>query len=150
MAIVAQYNQLAVKHGGVPVANNVSPRIHSGLSLVGVPDTLIGSDFEFANRLGADEVRSILLGQHLHGRTIGTGFEHGATIATNGNAALFGDWAIYPTAKVEFEDDSVCLVWPDNTKSCGSICRNPGGTSIWENEFVWFLNQRPMTFSKAN
>jgi hypothetical protein len=34
--------------------------------------------------------------------------------------------------------------------SGGGVSRNPGGTNAKENEFIWFLNQSPMTFSQTD
>jgi adenylate cyclase len=148
---VANYNELAVKRGGVPAAINTSiPHIRGGLLLAGVPHVLSESDFAVAHRINANEARRLFLGHRLHGRTLRTGAEHAAMVAPDGSATMMGDWATFPTGTLRFEGDAVCFVWSDSGKSCGGVSRNPGGTRAKENEFIWFLNQGAMTFSQRD
>ena len=150
-AAIARHDQLMVQRGWVPAAlDTTTVRLWEGLILAGVPKTLAASEFALVNRLRSEELRQLLFGHRLHGRSMRTDIEHGAAIANDGAAALSGDWAIYSSGKVRIEDAEMCIVWPDNQKSCGGVSRNPGGTNANENEFIWFLNQGPMTFSHAD
>ena len=150
-AAIARYDQLMVQRGWVPAAlDTTTSRLWEGLILAGIPKTLAASEFALVNRLRPEEMRQLFFGHRLHGRNIRTGNEHGAAIANDGAAALSGDWAIYSSGKAQIEDAEMCIVWPDNQKSCGGVSRNPGGTNAKENEFIWFLNQGPMTFSQAD
>jgi adenylate cyclase len=150
-AAIARYDQLIVQRGWVPAAlDTTTTRLQEGLILAGISKTLAASEFALANRLQPEELRQLFFGHRLHGRNIRTGIEHEAAIANDGAAALSGDWAIYSSGKALIEDSEMCIVWPDNQKSCGGVSRNPGGTTAKENEFIWFLNQNPMTFSQTD
>ena len=121
-AAIARYDQLIVQRGGVPAAlDTATVRLREGLILAGIPKTLAASEFALVNRLRPAELRQSFFGHRLHGRNIGTGNEHGAAIANDGAAALSGDWAIYSSGKAQIEDAEMCIVWPDNQKSCGQV-----------------------------
>jgi hypothetical protein len=98
-----------------------------------------------AHMLGAGEVESLLFGHRLHGRTL-TGWEHGMSVSPEGTAVMFGGWGT-GAATAELVGDGVCFV-RSTTRNCGRILRNPGGTRVTENEYIWFTSPDAYPFSQ--
>ena len=163
---VARFNALQVGRGGTVTTvsdhrpqNIARPRDGSdslcqGLRLAGVPETFMSSDFARGNKLTDNEVRSLFLGNRLHGRMFDSGEEHEATISKEGIATLTGDWASVggghmADAEVRFEGDTVCFLWLKTANVCGTVLRNPGGLRTKENEFIWYYGDRAFTFSRV-
>jgi hypothetical protein len=100
--------------------------------------------------LTVDEVRTLIFGHRLHGRSLWTGEERDASITSDGVAALSGDWGLLgggplSGGNVRFDGDRLCYQF-DLVSYCGDVLRNPGGTRAKANEFIWF-NGEPFTFS---
>ncbi|HEX2473407.1 MAG TPA: adenylate/guanylate cyclase domain-containing protein [Lacipirellulaceae bacterium] len=124
-AAIARSNDLRVGRGDVPITISTSPpldlskqqdsaRLFQGLRLAGVPESLLSEEFS-GNKLTADEIRSLLFGHRLHGRTFQSGAEHAAAITKEGNGTLTGDWEAMGgggTADVEvsFKGDKLCFL----------------------------------------
>jgi TolB-like protein/Tfp pilus assembly protein PilF len=154
-AAIARYNELEVAQGGVPLT--LPPRAHAletyqlktGLRLAGVPEDLRDSEFAKQNRLVAKELRSLIVGRHLHGRSRMTGMERSASVSRDGVAAMSGDWVtgIRPLTGgvARFNGDELCLKFAARTY-CGPVLRNPGGSRKHENEYIWIL--RPISWSE--
>jgi adenylate cyclase len=158
---VARYNAIRVQLGFIPVALDSSPGLYligsprllltEGLRLAGVPGYLGDSEFARRNKLAPDEVRALFFGQRLQGRRGWTGKEYAASIATDGSAQFSGDWnSIVPgEGVITFDDDEFCYTWSGDITACGPMLRNPGGTSVHENEFIWYSTRGTFTFSLA-
>ena len=95
---IARYNDLRVGRGGVPLTIGTAPtcgftrsvdlqRLQDGLRLAGVPDLLSTGEFATQNRLAADEVRALIFGHRLHGRSLWTGEERDASVSIDGVVA---------------------------------------------------------------
>jgi tetratricopeptide (TPR) repeat protein len=148
-AALAEFDARRIAQGGIPLtldcyymrgdAFYMSPGkfdLGEGLRLAGVPRWFDAPEFE-SRKLSAAEVDSLFFGHRLHGRSLESGEEHGASIAADGAAMMFGDWGIgNGTAKLE--SDRLCFEWIGGHTNCGMVYRNPGGTRIKENEFIWF------------
>ncbi|MCI0431155.1 MAG: hypothetical protein L0210_11530 [Rhodospirillales bacterium] len=163
---IARYNNIKIGRGGIPLVVSMCPpldlskdvavaRLHEGLRLAGVPENLVGDRFGAMNQLPAAEVRSLIIGRRLHGRTFDTGEEHAATITADGIATLSGDWAslgggTMAGSAVKLESDELCFVWQGSIKFCGTVFRNPGGSRARENEFIWYQGDRAYTFSAVD
>ena len=163
-AAVARSNSLRVGRGDVPITISTSPpldlskqqdsaRLLQGLRLAGVPESLLSEEFT-SNKLTADEVRSLLFGHRLHGRTYQSGEEHAATITKEGGGTLTGDWEAMGgggTAEVEvlFKGDKLCFVRLKTATQCGAVFRNPGGRKAKENEYIWYYGNFAFTFSQV-
>jgi hypothetical protein len=155
-----------IGRGDIPVTVSTSPamdlsvdahraRLRKGLRLAGVPENLSDSEFAAKNKLTAEEIRPLIFGKRLHGRTFDTGEDHTATIAADGLATLSGDWAslgggTMEGSSVRFETDELCFVWQNVVKLCGPVFRNPGAPKAKENEFIWYHGDRAFTFSQAD
>lgn len=164
-AAITRFNGLRLARGGTAASIATSPpldlatqedsaRFYRGLRLAGLPETLMNTDFIAANRLEADEARSLLLGHRLHGRMLDSGEEHEAVISIAGMATLTGDWASIGAGRmtdveVKFDRDEVCFLWLKTTNLCGTVLRNPGGLRAKENEFIWYHGDRAFTFSQV-
>ena len=111
-----------------------SPLI-KGLLLLGLPYNFDDKRFE-SWRLKPAEVEELFFGHRVHGRTLETGTEHGATVSPDGIALSYGGWAS-GAGTAQLEGDKLCFVWP-TTQHCGQILRNPGGTKERENEYIWY------------
>jgi hypothetical protein len=164
MAAVARHNRLAVQQGGVPatleatafanfcycgeMSKAVATRFSEGLRLAGVPETLSRGEFAEKNRLTADEIRSLMFGHRLHGRSLSTGEQRAASLTKDGIATFSGDWVLAswaPTPGVSrFKNDELCIT-VEVAIYCGAVVRNSGGTLARENEFIW----RDHTFSRV-
>jgi TolB-like protein/class 3 adenylate cyclase/Tfp pilus assembly protein PilF len=161
---IAQYNDIMVKRGGVPIevgapsyynfnyyAGADVDRLRDGLRLAGAPEFLFRSQFAEQNRLTADQIRTLVFGHRLHGRSIDTGKERVASVSSDGIAALSGSWGLLGGAPLtggsaQFEGDRLCYKF-DFVSYCGDVFRNPGGTRAKENEFIWY-NAEAFTFSQ--
>jgi hypothetical protein len=86
--------------------------------------------------LNSQDAEALFFGHRLHGRTLNSGLEHGASIAPDGTAVMFGDWGV-GAGNAEYIDGRMCFVLP-TTRLCALVLRNPGGTRAKENEFIWF------------
>jgi hypothetical protein len=159
-AAINRYNELEVAQGGVPltlsdcsfcgpVENRPYLKLEAGLRLAGVPENLSRSEFAEQNRLPAHEVRARLFGHRLHGFSRRTGIERSASLTKDGVAAMSGDWVrgIFPLTGgvARFEGNDLCLEFTAQTH-CGPVLRNPGGTRVHENEFIWHTSE-PFSFS---
>ena len=148
-AVISRYNALEVAQGGVPVTLSASafelvenPQLKEGLRLAGVPESLSRGTFAEQNRLSADEVRSLVFGHRLGGRSRKSGRERSASLTKEGVAAMSGDWVtgIFPLTGgvARFKGDDLCLEFAPRSY-CGPVLRNPGGTRAHENEYIWHL-----------
>jgi hypothetical protein len=76
------------------------------------------------------------------------------SVSEDGVAAMSGDWvtSIYPLADgvARFDGDDLCLEFGERSY-CGPVLRNPGGTRVYENEYIWVLRtvygSEPFPFS---
>ena len=81
--------------------------------------------------------KQLVFGRRLHGRSLGSGREHGATISADGAQAIsWGDW-LNGEGSARIEGNKLCLVWSSNTY-CSEVLRHPRGTRAAENEYIWF------------
>ena len=141
---IARCNQLVVQQGYVPITTLTAnlhfaqdadlQRFREGLRLAGVPEFLSESTFARRNQLTTDESRSLFLGHRLHGRDINTGVEWAASITADGVVTSSGIWGWVDQGAIQFDSDRVCF---DKTRFCGTVLRNPGGTKVNQNEFIW-------------
>jgi TolB-like protein/Tfp pilus assembly protein PilF len=161
---IARYNDLRVGRGGVPLTVGTAPRcgfvrsadverLRDGLRLAGVPEFLSIGEFATQNRLTAGEIRRLVFGRRLHGRSLWTGEERVASITSNGIVGLSGDWGLLgggplTGGTVRFEGDRLCYKF-DLVSYCGDLFRNPGGTMAKENELIWY-NGDAFTFSSID
>jgi tetratricopeptide (TPR) repeat protein len=64
-----------------------------------------------------------------------------------------GDWgsATVPglVYEVRIEDDQLCYA-AAGSALCGEVFRNPGGTKVKENEFIWYRHNQALTFSPVD
>lgn len=107
-----------------------------GLRLAGVPESLKESEFAVKNRLRADDMRNLLFGHRLHGRTVSNGNEHAAEITTEGVAKITGDWGTMTAATTSFKNGEVCFTEAAGGSFCAAILSNPAGTRPAENEYI--------------
>jgi hypothetical protein len=161
-AAVASLNAVRIEQGGIPmtipVIRSMRPadmqRLVEGLQQAGVPasvNALFGGDFGSQNRLTADEIRSLILGQELGGLnfvTFVTGGEHHASVKPDGTAAMSGDWGYIADGTVRFAGDQLCFDTIPGVGDCGGVFRNPGGTQARRNEFIWYTTRGAFTFSQ--
>jgi adenylate cyclase len=158
---IAQYNDLRVGRGGVPLTIGTAPtcgfirsadveRFHKGLRLAGVPESLPSGEFATQNRLTVDEIRTLIFGRRLHGRSLWTGEARDASLTSDGAVALSGNWGLLgggplTGGSARFDGEQLCYKF-DVVSYCGDVFRNPGGTRTKENEFIWY-NGEAFTFS---
>lgn len=161
---VERYNALAVQQGGTPATiesaaydvnfcfgatpQAVAERLGKGLRLAGVPENLLQVDFIQKNGLAAGEIRSLMFGHRMHGRSFLTGDERAVSLTDDGVATLTGDWILPTLASIpgaaHINKDELCITI-DVATYCGAVIRNPGGTTARQNEFMW----RGYTFSRV-
>jgi adenylate cyclase len=157
---IARYNEVKVRLGGIPlwiaelrgtrIVEAGSPRFFEGLRLAGAPDSFPDSEFAKQNRLTANEVRTLLFGHRLHGRTPSTARELGASFTTDGAVTLSGDWAS-AAGMARFKDHQLCFKWGFRaTERCASVFRNPGGLTAKENEYIWYDEFGAFPFSRVD
>lgn len=167
-AAIARYNALEVAQGGIPATVNnyvvgffylpASPeyrRLRAGLRLAGVPEYLSNGEFADRNRLTADEVRSLMFGHRLHGKSKAGRFvesvERAAIFTTDGVVSMSGDWVsgVLPLTDgiARFKGNELCTQFGSQIY-CGAVLRNPGGTRAKENEFIWHTSEA-FTFSQV-
>jgi adenylate cyclase len=158
---IARYNALRVMRGGVPLPIGTATmggftvrdgiqRLWAGLRLAGVPEFLFSGEFAARNRLTTGEIRTLIFGHRLHGRSLWHGEERFASVTTDGVVALSGDWGLlgdgpWTSGSADFEGDRLCYKFR-LIRYCGDVLRNPGGTRSKENEFIWY-NGEAFTFS---
>ena len=158
---IAWYDDLAVRRGGVPLTIGTAPtlgftipadvqRLRDGLRLAGVSESLLGGAFAAQNSLTVDEIRTLIFGRRLRGRSLWTGEEREASISSDAVVALSGDWGLLgggplSGGSIRFDGDRLCYQF-DLVSYCGDVLRNPGGTRAKENEFIWYSGQL-FTFS---
>jgi TolB-like protein len=156
--IIAAFSDARVRQGGLPfvmrdLVNGCSyvrptaadASLIRGLRRAGVPYNL-DSASPVPQALTANEVEALFFGHSLHGRTLASGREHGASVSPDGTAILLGDWGS-GTGTVQMVGDRICLV-SATTAKCGTILRNPGGSRALQNEYIWFANQASQAFSQ--
>ncbi|MGH6892880.1 MAG: BTAD domain-containing putative transcriptional regulator [Dongiaceae bacterium] len=159
-AVMLAFNATRIKLGGVPFVINQcisklslfgpaeQSRLFEGLRRAGVPDRYGSGAFD-EQKLTAGEIDSLFFSHRLHGRSLGSGEEYGASVAADGTAMMFGAWGA-GNGVAQFDGDRLCFVWTGGTTNCGAVFRNPGGTRVKENEFVWFSHQAgEYSFSQA-
>jgi hypothetical protein len=89
--------------------------------------------------LTAGEVRILLFGHRLRGRTPFSARELGASFTADGVVTLSGDWEPADGSPARFDGDQICfrrgfrfVEW------CATLYRNPGGLAAKENEYIWY------------
>src|SRR5262249_5295737 len=100
------------------------------------------------SRLQADEIRDLFFGHRLRGRTLINGNDHAAEITTEGLATITGDWGTITAAVTSFKGADVCFAEAAGSKFCAAILRNPGGTRLVENEYIWLDGTGAFPFSQ--
>ena len=155
---IARYNELKVRLGGIPLwiaelrrrtrSIDLNRRLFEGLRLAGAPKSFPDSEFALRNRLTGDEVRSLLFGHRLHGRTPFTAREVGASFTVDGLVTLSGDWGPADGGQVRFEDHRFCFKWGFRAaERCATVFHNPGGSMAKENEYIWYDEFGAFAFS---
>jgi TolB-like protein/class 3 adenylate cyclase/Flp pilus assembly protein TadD len=147
---IARYNDLKLRLGGIPLwiaelkrrtgsRYRWTLRMIAGLRLAGADETLPGSEFAMQNMLTASEVRTLLFGHRLRGRTPFSARELGASFTADGVVTLSGDWEPADGSPARFDGDQICfrrgfrfVEW------CATLYRNPGGLAAKENEYIWY------------
>jgi len=158
----ARFDEIRVQYGFIPLTIETAPGMYikrspchqslkKGLRLAGVPEFLFDGEFAKQNTLTADEARALSFGHQLKGRHMRTGKDYAASVALDGAATFSGDWdSIIPgQGVVKFEGNDLCYNWTGGRKFCGTMFRNPGGTSANQNEFIWFTGNGTFTFSQV-
>ncbi|HEV8390128.1 MAG TPA: tetratricopeptide repeat protein [Dongiaceae bacterium] len=146
---LSAFNLLRVQHGGIPLTldcyylrgsafylASTGDGLREGLQRAGVPRWFDVREFD-RQRLNPHEVDMLFFGHRIHGRSLESGEEHGASVAADGTAMLFGDWG-YGNGQARLVGDGLCFEWVSGHTNCGTVYRNPGGTRSKENEFIWF------------
>jgi TolB-like protein/DNA-binding winged helix-turn-helix (wHTH) protein/Tfp pilus assembly protein PilF len=161
---IAQHDALAVQQGGTPATvekaaydvnfcfratpQPVAERLSKGLRLAGAPENLHQGSFVEKNRLAPQDIRSLMFGRRMHGRSLLTGDERAMSLTADGVASLTGDWTLHTHASIagaaQIKNDELCITI-DVAIYCGAVIRNPGGTTARQNEFIW----RGYTFSRV-
>jgi TolB-like protein/class 3 adenylate cyclase/Flp pilus assembly protein TadD len=144
---IAAFNAARVRQGGTPFvmielteADPLykpppgSPLIRELLRL-GIPQNFDAPEFD-SLRLTAHEVEALFFGHRVRGHSVWNGREWGASVALDGTAVRFGFFGT-DAGVAKAEDGRLCIVL-STTSACGSILRNPGGTKVKENEYLWF------------
>lgn len=123
-----------------------SERLRRGLRQAGLPELPYAW-------LTADQLRALLFGHSLHGRSPGSGAEHAASFTTDGVVTMSGDWGAQSggVARIEGggEGGQVCIEPRPAAGSCASVYTNPGGTTTGENEFIWLDASGTYPFSRV-
>jgi len=158
--VMAAFNATRIKLGGVPFAIDQcfsklslfgpaeQSRLFEGLRRAGAPESFASRPFD-QQQLSAEEIDFLFFGHRLHGRTLGSGEEHGASVAADGTAMMFGDWG-FGTGIARLDGRRLCFEWTGGDTNCGTVFRNPGGTGAKENEFIWFSHRAGgFSFSQA-
>jgi hypothetical protein len=116
--------------------------------LAGVSERLQGSEFAAKSRLAAGEIRVLFFGHRLHGRSFETGDDYTATFTADSVATISGDWGSLVDATVAFAGDEICFEGAGGARFCASILRNPGGSHVRENEYIWLDGTGAYPFSQ--
>jgi TolB-like protein len=169
---VSRCNELFVRRGGAPITLTTARhlrfgigagcrcggtlgqddmnRLQRGLQAAGVPTKLENGELG-RSRLDEVQIRSLVVGHRMHGRSLFTGEERAASVSTEGVAELSGDWVAGGHIKgggVAIESGELCYTF-DVVRYCGAVLRNPGGTRALENEYIWDAGS-PFTFSQID
>jgi adenylate cyclase len=131
-----------------PLSSPVIALLVEGLRLAGTPTWFESGGFE-AQQLKAQEIDALIFGHRIHGRSLGTGEEHGASVFADGTAIMFGDWGA-GSGTARLEGNGLCFEWTTGDTNCGAFYRNLGGTRARENEYIWFSHRAGgFSFSQA-
>lgn len=126
-------------------------RLVTGLRLAGVPERLSSGEFADQNWLSPHEVRALMFGHKIHGRSSSGIEERAASFSTDGIVSMSGDWITSPTPLTDgiahFRDENLCVAFGPQSY-CGPVLRNPGGTPEKENEYIWAVSSA-YTFSSV-
>jgi hypothetical protein len=158
---LAAFNVLRVGQGGLPLTldcyylSNLASygisgkhSLWSALDSAGVPRWMEAREFD-RQRLRPEEIDALFFGHRVHGRSLETGNEHGASVAADGSAMMFGDWG-FGNGRARLDGDQMCFEWTTGHVNCAAIYRNPGGTRAKENEFVWAHKGGGFPFSQVD
>jgi len=142
---------IRIKQGGIPltldeiynrhkgVASVKGDRLIEGLRLAGTPKWFESGPFD-GQQLRTEEIDSLIFGHRLHGRSLDTGQEHGASVFADGTAIMFGDWGA-GSGLAHLDGNRLCFEWATGDANCGVFYRNIGGTKAKENEYIWFSHR---------
>jgi adenylate cyclase len=91
-------------------------------------------------------MRSLLFGQEVQGRKLGTGQAYKRATAEDGTTHItVGDWSDTGTSTIE--GNLLCIYYPSEFRFCASIFRNPGGIFAEKNEYLLFTQWDRFEFS---
>jgi TolB-like protein/Flp pilus assembly protein TadD len=149
-ATVGTYSAARVRQGGLPFIMSElqdydtsiwftvpeRSRLIEGLHAANLAGDFYSPLFS-GQRLTGHEIDALIFGHRLHGRSLESGEEHGASVSADGAEAIaYGDWAS-GSGSAQIDGDQICFVW-SSTNHCAIVLRNPGGTRAKENEFILF------------
>jgi hypothetical protein len=161
-ASIATFSAARVRQGGMPFVmaelqrGNLArlrdkfpekSRLVDGIRSAGVPYNFDSNVYD-GQRLSGPEIDTLVFGHRLHGRTLETVEEHGASISADGVAQIFGDWGSDSgTARV---DGNEFCIDSSSASRCIGLLRNPGGTRAKENEYIALGTGWTWTFSQVD
>jgi TolB-like protein/class 3 adenylate cyclase len=158
---IGEYNNTRVRHGGLPLVGlELKPgrplelklpemtRLINGLSTLQIPFNYDDPKFK-PQRLSGAEIKTLLFGHRVHGRSLRTGKEYGVQISPDGKTAISFSGHLSEAGTPRIESDRICIAeavyeW------CSMVFRNPGGSRTKENEYFLFSDGWGLPFSRVD
>ena len=112
-------------------------RMIAGLRAAGVPENAYGFKESDANRLNADELEALVVGQTWNG-TDETGFSFVQQFSDDGRVAFSNDYTML-VGESRLEGNAICVQFTSSMlgrEDCGYVYRNPNGSGEDQNEYV--------------
>ena len=113
-------------------------RLRVGFRKAGVPELPFGIERDPKDRLTVAEMRKLLDGHTIRGRSLVTGEDYVRTTGNDGVATFSYDRSVHPDG-IPLplpQEDALCYAHPDHRAYCFAIFRNPDGSADKHNEFL--------------
>ncbi len=152
----ARFNHLSVALGNFPISVNlVQGGLGNGKMGYQVAGVLRQANFPENSSAwlpGAD-LRLLLIGHRIHGRTDNDAVEREASFSTDGTITMSGDWGSQTDGTAEIKGRAfgqVCPDWSSKHNICAMVFRTYNGSKARENEFTWVDSDGALPFSRID
>jgi adenylate cyclase len=125
----------------------VGERELADLARVGLPELPSGYDAKAAQRLTAEEMRTLIFGHTMHGRDVLSAETFTDVVSPDGTIKETAEWGNDTATLLQLDRGLMCHLWTEWGPSCSAILRNPDGSPADGDEFVWVFTTSELRFS---
>jgi adenylate cyclase len=153
---VARFNDLSVGMGDFPISvglveaglgyGKLGSRVADVLRQANIPE-------HSTSWLSGNELRLLLLGHRIHGRTESSNEVREADFSADGVVGMSGDWGSERGGRAEVKGGAfgqICIEWPSKRNACAMVFHTYNGTMAKYDQYTWVGSNGAFSFSQAD